>query len=137
MAHLPVLWVTLPINVMKNVLFGDHPKIRELGGLDTNFIFDSYNGTDIIPVAEFTGDVSKIKMTVHTNQSGMLIYTSNAIKSTEPGMKNNVKQIAHFGACFETGSMPDAINHENFDDITLDVGDIYDKTTVFDFSISE
>jgi len=121
--------------VMKDVLFGDHPKIRELGGLDTNFIFDAYNGTDIIPVAEFTGDVSKIRMTVHTNQSGVLIYTSNRIKATEPNMKNGIKQIPHFGACFETGAMPDAINHDNFDNIILDVGETYDKTTVFDFSV--
>ena len=41
------------------VLFGDHPKISELGGLDTNFIFDTYDGS-LNHVADFTGDDSGI-----------------------------------------------------------------------------
>ena len=60
--------------------------------------------------------------------------TANRIKETEPAMKNGVKQISHFGACFEASSMPDAINHDHFDDTTLNPGDVYRKTTVFEFS---
>ena len=121
---------------IKDVLYGDHPKIRELGGLDTNFIFDAYDG-NINHVADFTGDISGIKMSVYTDQSGVLIYTSNSIKATEPKMKNGTVQEKHFGACFETAAMPDAINHENFDNTILDVGEEYSATTSFKFSIAE
>lgn len=119
--------------LMADILFGDNDKIRELGGLDTNFIMNDYDGT-VKHQADFYSPLTGIGMKVYTNQTSILIYSSNRIKESEPNMKNNVKQITHFGACFEASSMPDAINHKHFDDITLDVGDTYSKTTIFEFS---
>lgn len=118
---------------IKEVLSGDHPKISELGGLDTNFIFDTFDGS-LKHVADFTGDDSGIKMSVYTDQSGVLIYTANRISDTEPKMKNGTIQVSHFGACFESAAMPDAINHENFDNTVLDVGETYTAATSFKFS---
>ncbi len=119
--------------VLEKVLFGDHDKIRELGGLDTNFIMNDYDGT-IRHQADFYSPETKIGMKVFTNQSSILIYTSNKIKPTEPVMKNGVEQISHFGACFEASSMPDSINHPNFDDTTLNPGEVYSRTTIFEFT---
>ncbi len=119
--------------LMADVLFGDHDKIRELGGLDTNFIMNDYDGT-IKHQADFYSPTSKIGMKVYTNQTSILIYTSNRINPKEPDMKNGTKQIPHFGACFEASSMPDSINHPNFDDIILNPGEKYDKTTIFEFT---
>ena len=119
--------------VIKNVLFGDNDKIRELGGLDTNFILNGHDGT-IKHQADFYSPLTGIGMKVYTNQTSILVYTSNRIKDTEPDMKNGVKQIPHFGACFEASSMPDAINHPNFDNTILNPGEKYDKTTIFEFS---
>lgn len=119
--------------VMNKVLFGDHDKIRELGGLDTNFILNDYDGS-VKHQADFSSAESGISMKVYTNQTSILIYTSNSIKPTEPDMKSGVSQIPHFGACFEASSMPDAINHPNFDNTVLNPGEVYDKRTVFEFS---
>lgn len=119
--------------LINDVLFGDHDKIRELGGLDTNFIMNDYDGT-VKHQADFYSPLTGINMAVYTNQTSILIYTSNKIKSTEPDMKNGIKQISHFGACFEASSMPDAINHPHFDNTILNPGEIYSKTTIFEFT---
>lgn len=119
--------------LMKDVLFGDNDKIRELGGLDTNFIMNNYDGS-VKHQADFYSSLTGIGMKVLTNQTSILVYTSNKIKDTEPDMKNGVKQISHFGACFEASSMPDAINHPHFDNTILNPGEKYSKTTIFEFS---
>ncbi len=119
--------------LMKDVLFGDNDKIRELGGLDTNFIMNDYDGT-VKHQADFYSPETGIGMKVLTNQTSILVYTSNRIKATEPNMKSNVKQIPHFGACFEASLMPDAINHAHFDNTVLNPGEKYDKTTIFEFT---
>lgn len=120
--------------VLGDVIHGDHDKIRELGGLDCNFIFDRNSDDEYECVAELTGDVSKIKMRVYTDSSGMQIYTANSIGESEPDMKNKVAQVPHFGICLECASMPDSPNHPNFDDITLNVGETYRHVTIFEFS---
>ena len=106
---------------------------EQVGGLDTNFIMNDYDGS-VKHQADFYSSLTGIGMKVLTNQTSILVYTSNKIKDTEPDMKNGVKQISHFGACFEASSMPDAINHPHFDNTILNPGEKYSKTTIFEFS---
>lgn len=116
-----------------SVIHADHDKLRQLGGIDCNYIFDRSPSDAAECVAELAGDVSGIKMRVYTDSSGMQIYTANSIGQDEPRMKNGVKQAPHFGICLECAAMPDSPNHANFDDITLDVGREYRHKTVFEF----
>ncbi len=116
-----------------SVINGSCDKLRELGGLDCNYIFDKVSADASGCVAELTGDISEITMRVYTDSSGMQIYTANSIGENEPRMKNGVEQVPHFGICLECASMPDSPNNENFDDITLNVGDVYRHTTVLEF----
>lgn len=115
-----------------DVLNANDPKIRELGGLDTNYIFDCYDGS-VACRAELISETSGIGLKVYTDNTSMQIYTANSISPSEPRMKRGSRQTPHFGICLETGSMPDAINHENFDNIQLNVGDHYARTTEFEF----
>lgn len=116
-----------------SVINGDHDKLLKLGGLDCNYIFDRGPSTDHKYVAELTGDISRIKMRVYTDSSGMQIYTANSISPCEPRMKNGAVQTPHFGICLECAAMPDSPNHVGFDDITLEVGEKYRHVTVFEF----
>ncbi len=117
------------------VFNSDDPKIRELNGLDTCYIFNDYenDGKAKLQAALYNED-NGLKMEVITDQSSVQIYSANNIKSTEPKMKNGVEQKEHFGICFETSKMPDSINHEDFDDTILDPGETYEQYTVYKFS---
>ncbi len=37
--------------------------------------------------------------------------------------------------CLETENMPNSVNHEDFTDCTLDIGDTYVHNTVYKFSV--
>ncbi|MBQ7153572.1 MAG: hypothetical protein IJR83_06530, partial [Clostridia bacterium] len=45
-----------------------------------------------------------------------------------------VRQYRHCAVALETQAMPDSINHEGFTPVVLHPGEVYDRTTVFDFS---
>ena len=49
--------------------------------------------------------------------------------------KGGIEQIPRNAICIETQRMPDSINHEGFTKATLNVGEVYDYTTVYKFSV--
>lgn len=113
---------------MADVLGSEDKKIRKLGGLDTCFIFDITDG-DVI---EMYSMASKIGLSVATDNSSVQIYTSNSTDGDT--MKNATVERKHFGVCLETSSMPDSVNHDNFDEIILHPGDVYRHTTEYRLS---
>ena len=115
-----------------NVIRADDAKIREIGGLDTNYILDGHDGS-VKHQADLYSANSSIGMRVFTDNTSVLIYTANSVAATEPAMKCGTVQMPHFGVCFEAASMPDAINHSTFDDISLKPGEIYERTTEYEF----
>ena len=126
-----------PYDLRKKTRLGDvicssDPKIREVGGLDTNYILDGYDGSVRLQ-AEIYSENTSIGMRVLTDNTSILIYTANKIAESESLMKHGISQIPHFGVCFEAASMPDAVNHRHFDDISLRPGEIYERTTEFEF----
>lgn len=101
---------------------------RAGGGYDHYFIFDdSAAGT-----SSLHDPASGRRMTVRTDQPGMVLYTANGLSkgldlAGSPSRK-------HLGACFETQASPASLHHSGFPDIRLQAGEPYSKRTVFTFS---
>ena len=74
-------------------------------------------------------------MEMYTDQPCVQIYTANFTKNQNYPFKGNVAQKIQTFVCLETQKMPDSINHDNFTNVVLEPGDLYDYTTVFKFSV--
>ena len=114
-------------------LAADHPMIKEFNGFDNNFIFAGYNGLMKLR-ATLKHPASGRKMDVYTNQPGVQLYTANMINEKDPPFKGNVPQTKHCALCLETQAMPDSINHPGFTNVVLRPGEVYDYTTVYEFT---
>ena len=88
---------------------------RPLGDftMDTPFLLDANRDF----AARLTSSVSGIRLTVHTNQPGLVVYTPE-----------------HFaGICFETQNLPDAPRFDHFPDARLNPGETYVNESHFVF----
>ena len=100
-------------------------------GYDHNFVLNS-NGT-IKHVATLKDSVSGRKMKVYTDQPCVQIYAANCINESESPFKNGVAQKKRCAVCLETQHAPDSPNQPEFPSCELNVGELYDYTTVFKF----
>lgn len=102
------------------------------GGYDHNFILN--NDRKLLPVADLFDPESGRFMTVYTDQPGVQIYAANQMKGDVP-FKKGVKQQPRHAICLETQHAPDSPNHPDFPSTELKVGEKYDTTTIYAFSI--
>ena len=108
------------------------PQIAFGGGYDHNFNLNS-DGT-VKKVAELYSPKSGRVMDVYTDQPGVQIYAANMMDGDIP-FKNGVKQEPRHAICLETQHAPDSPNHPNFPTTELKVGEKYDTTTIYAFSV--
>lgn len=109
----------------------DNELLRIGQGYDHNFILN--NNGKIKHIATLKDTASERTMKVYTNQPCVQIYTANCINEEESAFKANFPQKKRCAVCLETQHSPDAPNHSNFQSSVLDVGELYDYTTVFKF----
>lgn len=100
-------------------------------GYDHNFILN--NDGSIKHIATLKDTVSGRIMKVYTNQPCVQIYCANCINEMESPFKNNVPQRKRCAVCIETQHSPDSPNHDDFPSTELNVGELYDYTTVLKF----
>ena len=100
-------------------------------GYDHNFVLNT-NG-EIKHFATLKDTDSGRTMKVFTNQPCVQIYTGNCIDPNDPPFKNGVNQVKRCGICIETQHAPDAPNQPSFISCELNVGELYNYTTVFKF----
>lgn len=95
----------------------DFRRARKIGPtrMDTPFVCSP----DVSPIAELYSDLSGIRMSVSSNQPGVVIFTP----------------LTFGGICFETQNFPDAPNFPNFPNSVLLPGQSYKNTAVFDFDL--
>lgn len=74
------------------------------------------------------------EMKIITNEPGIQIYTANFMNE-KYAFKGGYPQTPKNAIAIETQKMPDAVNNPNFTDITLDVGEKYDYTTIYQFGV--
>ncbi len=73
-------------------------------------------------------------MEVYTDMPCVQFYSGNFLDNPDHPHKSGYPQGLQNAFCLETQKMPDAINHDNFTDCTLDVGEVYETTTIYKFS---
>lgn len=103
------------------------------GGYDNSFILRNSDGVTVKLSASLEDPVSGRKMEVWTNQPCIGIYTANMIDENDLPFKGGVGQKKNCAVCLETQKMPDAVNHEGFDNTILHPGEVYDYTTIYKF----
>lgn len=77
------------------------------------------------------------EMQVITNQPCVQVYSANFMKNPKYPFKGGMPQHMQNAICLETERMPDSMNHEGFTKCTLDVGEVYDYTTIYKFSVKD
>ncbi len=109
--------------------------MRLAGGYDHCIIFTKKDD----PMAEARVRVyeptSGRVMEVYTDQPCVQFYSGNSLNNGAHPLKGGYPQTKQTMFCLETEKMPDSVNHENFTDCTLDVGQTYEHKTVYKFSV--
>lgn len=100
-------------------------------GYDHYFIFNSKEQNNIIVKEETSGR----KMTVTTNQPGVVMYTANTLNKELNLLEGQSKP--YLGVCFETQGSPASLHHEGFPSIVLNADETYEKQTVFSFAVEK
>lgn len=118
---------------MDEAFAGEHPMLHCFGGFDNNFVFAGYDGS-LKHRATLKHPASGRVMKMYTNQPCVQLYTANAINENDPPFKGNVAQKKHCALCLETQAMPDSIHHPHFTNVVLRPGEVYDYTTIYEFT---
>jgi aldose 1-epimerase len=115
-------------NVLKESLSQSHDQLTiGLNGIDHPFVLNSNFNKEII----FADEESGRTLTIETNQKSVVLYTSNHFEGDF--YVRGVKAVKHLGACLETQGLPDAINNENFPQVTVDKDEVYSAKTKYVF----
>lgn len=109
---------------------GQTPQHRVAGGgYDHYFLFDPEKAKHLMVREPASGR----KMEIETEQPGMVMYTDNQVGEDlelAEGMSRK-----HLGVCFETQGSPASLHHDGFPSVILQAGELYEKQTVFTFSV--
>lgn len=109
-------------------------EIKLTRGYDHCFAFDD-NNKEIVKRAELYDEKSGRVLELYTNQPAMQLYTANYVNEAEYPFKGGYPQRPHSFVCLEAERMPDSVNHKNFTNAVLDVGESYDYTTIYKFGV--
>ncbi|SMP61944.1 aldose 1-epimerase [Neorhodopirellula lusitana] len=113
----------------------DNPQLKIGRGYDHNFVIDGDAGT-LRPVARLHDKKSGRVMELLTTDVGVQFYTGNFFDGKAIG-KNNCPMTHRIALCLECQRFPDSPNHANFPSATLRPGEVYEKTTVYRFSVEK
>ena len=108
-----------------------NPQLSMASGYDHNMIFNDPRLTN--KSAEVYSKRTGRVLSLYTDQPGMQLYIGNYLREDIP-FKGGVPHRLRHGFCLETQSMPDSPNHDNFTNVVLSPGEVFDRTTVYAFS---
>lgn len=101
-------------------------------GYDHTFVINGEPGT-LRPVAKLYDPASGRVMEMLSTDHGVQVYSGNWFDGSVIGRDN--KAYTHRTAiCFECQHLPDAVNQPNFKSPILRPGEVYEKTTIYQFS---
>ncbi len=112
----------------------DDVDLKYGGGYDHCLNFCGGETKEIQPRAVLYSPDSGREMQILTNLPSIQIYTANFMNDEIP-FKGGYPQIPRNAVALETQKMPDSINRDNFTNVILDVGEKYDYTTVYKFTV--
>jgi aldose 1-epimerase len=102
-------------------------------GYDHNWVIKNYSKGKIRKAAEVYEQKSGRFMTVYTDQPGLQFYSGNFLDGTAKG--KSVSYQLRTGLCLEAQCYPDSPNKPEFPSVTLKPGEVYQQTTIYQFSI--
>ena len=119
------------------------------GGYDNAFIFESSETETVekMPiVAQLSSPLTKIALTMRTDQPSVQIYTGNFLNGTDTTLRLQRKASQSFGSTpqyyhwrgaitLEAQGYPDAVHHSNFPSQVLKPGERYTQSTSYTFSV--
>ncbi len=101
-------------------------------GYDHNWVLRGESGR-IRKVAELYESTSGRLMSVFTDQPGLQFYSGNFLDGTAKG-KSGIAYQHRTGLCLEAQAFPDTPNKPQFPPVTLNPGQIYRQTTIYQFA---
>lgn len=113
----------------------DHEQLIIGAGYDHNFAINGYNNDDqTINLAAIATASNGIKMSIHTNQPGIQLYTGNWLSGKDTG-KSGQQYHRRNAFCLEQQAFPDSPNHPNFPSTLLQPGEVYYNICIQKFEI--
>ena len=112
--------------------YADDINLKNALGYDHCLVFDESVGVDS-PKIVVKENNSGRAMEVYTSMPAVHFYTGNFLNNPDYPFKGGYPQATQNAFCLETENMPDSVNHENFTDCTLDVGQKFESFTKFRF----
>lgn len=103
------------------------------GGIDHNFVLRK-KGIDLALAASLFEPNSGRFMEVFTTEPGVQFYTGNFLNGSVTGREGKPYQY-RTGLCLETQHFPDSPKQESFPSTLLSLGERYEITTIYKFSI--
>ncbi len=113
----------------------DNIDLKIAGGYDHCFCFAGGETKEPKLRIEVYEPNSGRMLKVFTNQPCVQLYTGNFLDNPEYPMKGGYPQNKQSAFCLETQKMPDSPNHKNFTNVILEPGEVYEHTTVYQFSV--
>jgi aldose 1-epimerase len=101
-------------------------------GYDHNWVLRDFDGK-VRRVAELYDPESGRLLTMSTDQPGLQFYSGNFLDGTARG-KSGIPYQQRAGLCLEAQHFPDSPNKPQFPSVTLNAGDTYHQTTIYQFS---
>lgn len=109
--------------------------INQVGmGYDHNYVLDCGDEKEGLKHAAKVRDPSSCRvLNLWTNAPGMQFYTGNYVSGVNG--KEGAVYEKHAGLCLETQGFPDAINHPNFPSVVVQLGEKYQHSMLWEFSV--
>lgn len=123
--------LTTPVRIGDAISVSDEYLLE--GGFDHNFVLDG-ELYDLKLAAVVEEETSGIRMTVHTTEPAVQLYTGNFLDGTITGKQGEVYG-KYAGFCIEAQHYPNSPNERSFPSTILDPGEVYIQKTVYGFEL--
>ncbi len=110
----------------------DYKQLKNGAGYDHNYVLNGVGG-QMDMAAKAHSSRTGILMKVYTDQPGVQFYSGNFLDGSLTG-KDGIEYKERYAICLETQHFPDSPNNPNFPSTVLRPGEVYETTTVFEFT---
>lgn len=110
----------------------DYKQLKNGAGYDHNYVLNG-GGGQMDLAAKAHSSMTGILMKVYTDQPGVQFYSGNFLDGSLVG-KDDITYEKRYAICLETQHFPDSPNNPNFPSTVLRPGEVYETTTVFEFT---
>jgi len=110
----------------------ENVQLKNGKGYDHNFVLNKKDGMQ--KVATVYSPNTGIELSIITEEPGLQFYSGNFLTGAEHDGKGGKAYPLRSAFCLETQHFPDSPNKPNFPSTTLNAGDTYKTTTIYQFS---